>query len=220
MRRPRRHARVARRAGRRSGGAAARQPAAAAERRPRPCAATARALGYESLNFDLIYGLPGQTVASMARLTEAVLDLRPDRLAVYSFARVPWIKPAQRRFKDDQIPAGADKRALYDAVRDPLLDAGYEEIGLDHFALPADALARAAAARHAAPQFHGLHARAHVGADRPGRERDFRDRRLLSPERKSPDQVRAPGAGPRDSDAAGTRAVARAIATGAGASSS
>lgn len=104
----------------------------------------ARALGYESLNFDLIYGLPGQTIASMARLTEAVLDLRPDRLAVYSFARVPWIKPAQRRFKDDQIPAGADKRALYEAVRDPLLDAGYEEIGLDHFALPADVLARAA----------------------------------------------------------------------------
>ena len=104
----------------------------------------ARALGCESLNFDLIYGLPGQTMESMTRLTEAVLDLRPDRLAVYSFARVPWIKPAQRRFRDDQIPAGADKRALYETVRGPLLDAGYEEIGLDHFALPGDALAHAA----------------------------------------------------------------------------
>ncbi len=105
----------------------------------------ARRIGFASVNFDLIYGLPGQTAESMARLTDAVLDLSPDRLAVYSFARVPWIKPAQRRFRDDQIPAGADKRELYEAVRTPLLAAGYEEIGLDHFARPADALARAAA---------------------------------------------------------------------------
>ena len=57
----------------------------------------------------------------MARLVEAVLALSPDRLAVYSFARVPWIKPAQRRFRDDQVPEGAAKRALYEAVREPLL---------------------------------------------------------------------------------------------------
>ena len=123
----------------------------------------ARSLGYESINFDLIYGLPGQTVTTMARLTEAVLDLRPDRLAVYSFARVPWIKPAQRRFRDDQIPAGADKRALYETVRDPLLDAGYEEIGLDHFALPEDALACAARSGTLHRNFMGYtHARTSV----------------------------------------------------------
>ena len=106
----------------------------------------ARQLGYASVNFDLIYGLPGQTTASMTRLSEEIVAARPDRLAVYSFARVPWIKPAQRKFRDDQVPAGPDKRALYEAIREPLLADGYVEIGLDHFARPDDTLARAAAA--------------------------------------------------------------------------
>jgi oxygen-independent coproporphyrinogen III oxidase len=104
----------------------------------------ARALGYESLNFDLIYGLPGQTVETMARLVSDVIDLAPDRLAVYGFARVPWIKPAQRKFRDDQVPAGTDKRALYEVARRLLFDAGYIEIGLDHFARTHDRLAQAA----------------------------------------------------------------------------
>ncbi|MCC7042282.1 MAG: oxygen-independent coproporphyrinogen III oxidase [Acidobacteria bacterium] len=105
----------------------------------------ARRLDYESVNFDLIYGLPGQTPDTIAALAREVLRLAPDRLAVYSFARVPWIKPQQRRFKDDQIPAGAAKRALYEAIREPLVAGGYIEIGLDHFAKPGDALARVAA---------------------------------------------------------------------------
>ena len=104
----------------------------------------ARESGYESINFDLIYGLPAQTPESMRATAREVLALAPDRLAVYSFARVPWIKPQQRKFRDDQIPAGAEKRALYETVRDPLLESGYVELGLDHFAKPADALARAA----------------------------------------------------------------------------
>jgi oxygen-independent coproporphyrinogen-3 oxidase len=104
----------------------------------------ARTHGFESINFDLIYGLPGQTLESMARLADVVLELAPDRLAVYSFARVPWIKPAQRKFRDDQIPVGAAKRALYEVVRTRLLAGGYEEIGGDHFARPDDGLARAA----------------------------------------------------------------------------
>jgi len=107
--------------------------------------AEARAAGYESINFDLIYGLPGQTPASMQRLADEVLCLAPERLAVYSFARVPWIKPRQRKFTDEQIPIAAEKRALYDSIRRPLLDAGYLELGMDHFALPHDSLARAAA---------------------------------------------------------------------------
>jgi oxygen-independent coproporphyrinogen III oxidase len=115
----------------------------------------ARDLGYESINFDLIYGLPGQTRASMDRLADAVLRLSPDRLAVYSFARVPWIKPAQRKFRDDQVPVGAEKRALYETIRGPLLDAGYVELGLDHFARPDDGLARAAAARRMHRNFMG-----------------------------------------------------------------
>lgn len=105
---------------------------------------TARAAGYDSINFDLIYGLPGQTPASMERLAADVIGLRPDRLAVYSFARVPWIKPAQRKFKDEDLPAGEAKRLLYEILRAELLNAGYEEIGMDHFALPHDSLAKAA----------------------------------------------------------------------------
>ena len=107
--------------------------------------AKARIAGFESINFDLIYGLPGQTPAGMSRLADAVIDVRPDRLAVYSFARVPWIKPAQRKFTDEQVPAGAAKRALYEVLRERLQAAGYREIGLDHFALPHDALAQSAA---------------------------------------------------------------------------
>src|SRR5262249_14691938 len=107
--------------------------------------AHARAAGYESINFDLIYGLPAQTPESMQTTADEVMALSPDRLAVYSFARVPWIKPQQRKFKDEQIPAGAEKRALYETVRQPLLQHGYVELGLDHFAKPNDALARAAA---------------------------------------------------------------------------
>jgi oxygen-independent coproporphyrinogen-3 oxidase len=91
----------------------------------------------------------------MAHLVGEVLTLLPDRLAIYSLARVPWIKPAQRRFRDDQVPAGAEKRALYDAARQPLLDGGYAEIGLDHFARPHDALASAAVAGRLHRNFMG-----------------------------------------------------------------
>lgn len=107
--------------------------------------ADARALGFESINVDLVYGLPGQTPASAQALADAIVEVNPDRLAVYSFARVPWIKPAQRKFTDEQIPVGADKRLLYETIRGPLLEAGYLELGLDHFAKPTDPLAVAAA---------------------------------------------------------------------------
>jgi oxygen-independent coproporphyrinogen-3 oxidase len=115
----------------------------------------ARATGYESINFDLIYGLPGQTTESMRHTADQVTGLSPDRLAVYSFARVPWIKPQQRKFKDDQIPVGAEKRALYETIRRPLLDRGYIELGMDHFAKPQDGLARAAAAGTMHRNFQG-----------------------------------------------------------------
>jgi oxygen-independent coproporphyrinogen-3 oxidase len=117
--------------------------------------AMAREAGYASINLDLIYGLPGQTPESMQRLAEAVVTLHPDRLAVYGFARVPWIKPAQRKFTDEQIPAGAEKRRLYEILRERLLGAGYLEIGLDHFALPNDGLAVAARAGRLHRNFMG-----------------------------------------------------------------
>lgn len=104
----------------------------------------ARNLGYDSVNFDLIYGLPKQTLQTTKVMVERTLELRPDRIALYSFALVPWIKPAQRLFKDDELPAGAEKRALYELARGALLNAGYIEIGMDHFAMPSDGLAQAA----------------------------------------------------------------------------
>jgi oxygen-independent coproporphyrinogen-3 oxidase len=103
----------------------------------------ARELGYNSVNYDLIYGLPRQTPESFRQTVEQTVELRPDCIAVYSFARVPWIKPAQRSYKDEDLPAAGEKRALYEIARNLLAEAGYVEIGMDHFALPDDGLASA-----------------------------------------------------------------------------
>lgn len=103
---------------------------------------TARAIGYEGVNYDLIYGLPKQSLLSFERTAKMTVELRPDRIALYSLAKVPWIKPQQRLFKDEDLPEGQDKRNLYELARQILLDAGYIEIGMDHFALPTDALTK------------------------------------------------------------------------------
>lgn len=103
----------------------------------------AREIGYTSVNYDLIYGLPKQTPESMRKTAELTVTLRPDRIALYSFAKVPWIKPAQRLFKDDDLPEGAEKRHLYEIAREIFLSNGYVEIGMDHFALPHDSLREA-----------------------------------------------------------------------------
>jgi oxygen-independent coproporphyrinogen-3 oxidase len=100
----------------------------------------ARRLGYESVNFDLIYGLAKQTLETMKITVEKTLEIRPDRIALYSFALVPWIKPAQRLFKDEDLPTGKAKRDLYEYARGEFLGAGYLEVGMDHFALPQEAL--------------------------------------------------------------------------------
>jgi oxygen-independent coproporphyrinogen-3 oxidase len=100
----------------------------------------ARAMGYTSVNFDLIYGLAKQTPESITETAKATVALRPDRIALYSFALVPWIKPAQRLFKDEDLPKSAEKRELYEIARGILLDGGYVEVGMDHFALSTDNL--------------------------------------------------------------------------------
>ncbi len=102
-----------------------------------------RRLGYESVNFDLIYGLPSQTEAKVRTMVEKTCDLMPDRIALYSLAIVPWIKPAQKLFKDEDLPKGQEKRRLYEISREMLLKAGYVEIGMDHFSLPKDSLTKA-----------------------------------------------------------------------------
>lgn len=100
----------------------------------------ARDLGYTSINFDLIYGLPTQTEKSIMDMMEKTWALKPDRIALYSLAVVPWIKPAQKLFKDEDLPKGTEKRRLYEISRRFLIEKGYIEIGMDHFALPTDSL--------------------------------------------------------------------------------
>ena len=115
----------------------------------------AREIGYSSVNFDLIYGLAKQSIESMRETTEKTIELRPDRIALYSFALVPWIKPAQRLFKDEDLPKATEKRALYETARELLLNAGYVEVGMDHFALPTDSLAKALKNGHLHRNFMG-----------------------------------------------------------------
>jgi oxygen-independent coproporphyrinogen-3 oxidase len=100
----------------------------------------ARSLGYDSVNYDLIYGLPLQTRASIEATMDAICRLRPDRIALYGYAHVPWIKPGQRRFTEIDLPEGNEKRALYELGRERLEHEGYREVGLDHFALESDSL--------------------------------------------------------------------------------
>ena len=103
----------------------------------------ARRLGFNSINYDLIYGLPFQTLSSIEQTIEVVKRLRPDRIAFYSYAHVPWIKPAHRRFTEADLPSGDQKRALYELGRKRLEEVGYREIGMDHFALESDSLWKA-----------------------------------------------------------------------------
>lgn len=103
----------------------------------------ARALGFESINYDLIYGLPFQTPESIANTITAVCKLKPSRIAFYSYAHVPWIKPGHRKFTDEDIPGGEVKRKLYETGRSIFEPAGYREIGMDHFAIQEDSLSKA-----------------------------------------------------------------------------
>ena len=102
-----------------------------------------RAIGYESVSFDLIYGLPFQTRESIEKTILKVLTLKPDRVAFYSYAHVPWVSPGQRGYGDADLPSDVEKRALYEIGRALLKENGYGDIGMDHFALPHDALYRA-----------------------------------------------------------------------------
>lgn len=100
----------------------------------------ARKIGYTSVNFDLIYGLPLQTLKGLTDTIHSVAELMPDRIAFYSYAHVPWIKPGQRKFTENDLPDAKAKSNLYEIGRSLLKKYGYQEIGMDHFALPEDDL--------------------------------------------------------------------------------
>jgi oxygen-independent coproporphyrinogen-3 oxidase len=103
----------------------------------------ARANGFESVNFDLIYGLPLQTTESIQRTVEQCISLKPDRIAFYSYAHVPWTSKAQRLFDENDLPSAEEKLALYTTGKKIFLANGYHDIGMDHFALPQDKLYKA-----------------------------------------------------------------------------
>lgn len=104
----------------------------------------ARKIGYTSINFDLIYGLPLQTWASVSDTIEKSLRMSPDRISFYSYAHVPWIKPGQRRFTEHDLPIGEEKQALYVLGKQMIEKSGYQDVGMDHFAKPEDELFKAA----------------------------------------------------------------------------
>jgi len=104
-----------------------------------------RAAGVTGINFDLIYGLPFQTVESLVETVRLSAQMRPDRVALFGYAHVPWMSKKQRMIDEATLPDAAARSAQAQAAADALLAEGYVAIGLDHFALPDDALAIAAA---------------------------------------------------------------------------
>ncbi|GAA4464693.1 oxygen-independent coproporphyrinogen III oxidase [Nibrella saemangeumensis] len=104
----------------------------------------AREIGYTSVSHDLVFGLPFQHPESIRNTVAKTLELRPDRIAFYSYAHVPWIKGnGQRGFRDEDLPSGEEKRMLYEIGLAMLETGGYHEIGMDHFALPHDTMYQA-----------------------------------------------------------------------------
>ncbi|MEG9327164.1 oxygen-independent coproporphyrinogen III oxidase [Salinimicrobium catena] len=104
----------------------------------------AREIGYTSVGHDIIFGLPFQTVEHIKSTIEKTKELMPDRIAFYSYAHVPWIKGnGQRGFKEEDLPTADVKREMYETGKRMLAEAGYVEIGMDHFALKSDSLYKA-----------------------------------------------------------------------------
>lgn len=104
----------------------------------------AREIGYTSISHDLVFGLPFQKISSIENTIQKTLSLKPDRLAFYSYAHVPWIKGnGQRGFDETNLPSGEEKRKLYERGRELFQENGYAEIGMDHFALEHDSMYKA-----------------------------------------------------------------------------
>jgi oxygen-independent coproporphyrinogen III oxidase len=100
----------------------------------------ARQIGYTSVNYDLVYGLPHQSRESVADTVGKVVELRPDRIAFYSYAHVPWLRPGQRKYSEADLPKDQEKRALYELGKESFLQTGYADVGMDHFTLKSDPL--------------------------------------------------------------------------------
>lgn len=114
-----------------------------------------REAGFESVNVDLIYGLPYQTLETFRETVQKTLQLNPDRLAVFNFAYVPWLKPIQKRMPVEAMPSAAEKMQILQQTITQLTEADYVFIGMDHFAKPGDELAIAQKAGQLHRNFQG-----------------------------------------------------------------
>jgi oxygen-independent coproporphyrinogen-3 oxidase len=111
--------------------------------------------GIDAINFDLMYGLPRQTVEGIARTAEQVCDLSPARIALFGYAHVPWFKKQQRLINAAELPGLHERLAQMDTAQQVLLAHGYRAIGIDHFAMPADSLAEVASVGALRRNFQG-----------------------------------------------------------------
>ncbi len=132
----------------------------------RQAIAWSRELGFSSLNIDLIYGLPKQTVESFSETLDKLVDIAPERIAIYNFAYVPWMKKQQRLLPVELLPTPEVKLGILTMTIDRLTEAGYDYIGMDHFAKPDDELSTARKAKTLRRNFQGYSTRA--GSDMYG----------------------------------------------------
>lgn len=114
-----------------------------------------RSAGVRGINYDLIYGLPQQTEAALCKTVAEVIAMKPDRIALFGYAHVPWMAKNQRMIDDDALPGARERAAQARSSAQALVDGGYVQIGIDHFALPSDPLAIAAAAHRLHRNFQG-----------------------------------------------------------------
>jgi len=114
-----------------------------------------RATGVPNINFDLIYGLPHQNAAALCRTVEQCVAMKPDRIALFGYAHVPWVAKNQRMIDDDTLPTAFERAEQAQAAAAALVASGYTQIGIDHFALPGDSLAIASAAGRLHRNFQG-----------------------------------------------------------------
>ena len=123
----------------------------------------ARELGFTSINLDLIYGLPFQTPGSFETTVKKVIAFGPDRIAAFNYAHVPWLKPHQKLIRPEDLPSPEVKLEILKMTIEMLCSGGYEYIGMDHFAQPADELARAQKSKTLYRNFQGYSTKS--GAD-------------------------------------------------------
>ena len=124
--------------------------------------ATARKLNIKSINMDLIYGLPFQTVKTFEQTLDKVIELRPDRLSIFNYAHLPERFKPQRRINDEDLPSPAEKLKIFELTMNKLQQAGYVYIGMDHFALEEDSMVKAQQEGSLQRNFQGYSTHAHT----------------------------------------------------------